>query len=283
MPVKIFILGGKKMKVNNYVKMAYESGIDYHDTYCKVEQIKWNGKYEVSKTDLPKIACKYIFEYFPPKADHIEKVKKAIYEGTSYCYPVDYADAGEDDDFGEDAYMMCIGKQEQDVIEVRGSFREINYNLYFHLYSIEDGKERYWVSEDFLAPFKGCPLIERLYHEPFNDARAAEEYCGILKKQISETAVKAGGRPCYKFETEAEKKEYVNNVMQGSIGFTNDVRGMVSSFPSLKIDDFDKIKSSRWYILQKQAMDLMKKKNTTPFSNPCLFNIDTESHIGLLN
>lgn len=266
----------------SYIKMTYQNGIDWHDTYSRIEQIKWNGKYEVDKSDLLEIVCYYTFKYFPPMKDHEEEVKKAIYEGKAYSYPV--CSGAESNTFDEEAYMITIAaRTDENTIEMNGWYECVSLGLYFDLYFVEEGKERFWVTEDFLAPFKGCTLAERLYHESFDTAEEAEAYCEELRKKISETAVKAGGKSCYNFETKTEEKEYVDKIMKGSVDFTDDVRGIISSFPSLKIHDIDKIKSNEWYKNQKLAMDLMKKNNVTPFSNPNLFSIDASEQIKLLS
>ncbi len=72
----------------------------------------------------------------------------------------------------------------------------------------------YIVTEDFLAPVKGVPLVQRLYHDIFDDPDAAQYYADNLKlhdlrypKSIVTFLVcnrqEVSGQPWYQNEKEA--------------------------------------------------------------------------------
>ena len=51
----------------------------------------------------------------------------------------------------------------------------------YHVEDIPDGQLGYIVTEDFLAPAKGVDLVERLYHDIFDELETAQDYADNLK------------------------------------------------------------------------------------------------------
>ncbi|MCX4325094.1 MAG: hypothetical protein OSJ59_19330, partial [Lachnospiraceae bacterium] len=101
-------------------------------------------------------------------------------------------------------------------VTLKASFNLPN-NTYITSYYVEDIPDNqlgYIVTEDFLAPVKGVPLVQRLYHDIFDNLDAAQYYADNLKlhdlsypKSIVTFLVcnrqKISGKPWYQNEKEA--------------------------------------------------------------------------------
>ncbi|MCM1305280.1 MAG: hypothetical protein NC306_14420 [Butyrivibrio sp.] len=61
------------------------------------------------------------------------------------------------------------------------AFGQVSYITTYRVEDIPDDQLGYVVTEDFLAPFKGIPLVQRLYHDIFDDQEAAQSYAENLK------------------------------------------------------------------------------------------------------
>ncbi len=79
---------------------------------------------------------------------------------------------------------------------------QVSYDGYFTIADIPDEKVRYIVCENFLAPNKGVPSVQRFYHEPFTDYYEMlsyycnmpmhgkeDNYCGIHSKSVKEIII----------------------------------------------------------------------------------------------
>lgn len=94
------------------------------------------------------------------------------------------------------------------------AFGQVSYITTYYVEDIPDDRLGYMVTEDFLAPVKGVPLIQRLYHDIFDNLDAAQNYADNLKlhdlsypKSIVTFLVcnrqKISGHPWYQNEKEA--------------------------------------------------------------------------------
>ena len=68
-----------------------------------------------------------------------------------------------------------------------------------YIEDIPDDQLGYIVTEDFLAPIKGVPLVQRLYHDIFANLDAAQNYAESLKRNRQKTSL----QPWYQREMEA--------------------------------------------------------------------------------
>ena len=80
------------------------------------------------------------------------------------------------------------------------------------------------MTEDFLAPTKGVDLVERLYHDIFDDLEAAQNYAENLKLHE------------FKYST---------------------------SIVTFLVCNKGNVTQTEWYQLQKEAMQLMEEKGQT--------------------
>ena len=94
------------------------------------------------------------------------------------------------------------------------AFGQVSYITTYYVEDIPDDQLGYMVTEDFLAPVKGVPLVQRLYHDIFDNPDAAQNYADNLKlhdlsypKSIVTFLVcnkqKISGHPWYQNEKEA--------------------------------------------------------------------------------
>lgn len=61
------------------------------------------------------------------------------------------------------------------------AFGQVSYITTYYVEDIPDDQLGYIVTEDFLAPAKGVPLVQRLYHDIFDEQAAAQSYAENLK------------------------------------------------------------------------------------------------------
>ena len=61
------------------------------------------------------------------------------------------------------------------------AFGQVSYITSYYVEDIPDNQLGFTVTEDFLAPVKGVPLVQRLYHDIFVDLDAAQNYAQNLK------------------------------------------------------------------------------------------------------
>lgn len=94
------------------------------------------------------------------------------------------------------------------------AFGQVSYITTYYVEDIPDNQLGYIVTEDFLAPTKGVPLVQRLYHDIFDNQDTAQNYAKNLKlhdlqypKSIVTFLVcnrqEVSGHPWYQNETEA--------------------------------------------------------------------------------
>ena len=56
------------------------------------------------------------------------------------------------------------------------AFGQVSYITSYYVEDIPDDQNGYIVTEDFLAPVKGVPLVQRLYHDIFDQIGESEDY-----------------------------------------------------------------------------------------------------------
>lgn len=61
------------------------------------------------------------------------------------------------------------------------AFGQVSYITTYYVEDIPDNQLGYIVTEDFLAPTKGVPLVQRLYHDIFDNQDTAQNYAKNLK------------------------------------------------------------------------------------------------------
>ena len=219
-----------------YITASTYGGIDWHDSRTIHEQLKSNGSYNIEKDKIPEAIAEDIAKNFPYVEDIREKVLQALSEKTCFCFMVK---SEEKDSMGNVSYQDCAsykaggqiyyesaatfdgGKQ---TLTQEYSFGQVSYTTAYLAEDIPDSQLGYIVTEDFLAPSKGVPVVQRMYHDIFDGQDAAQGYAESLR--------------LHEFQYPA-------------------------SIATFLVCNKEKVTHGEWYRLQKEAMRLMDEKGQT--------------------
>lgn len=176
-----------------YITASTYGGIDWHDSRTINEQLKSNGSYRIRKEMVPEVIADDIAKDFPYVEYIREKVMQALDQKTCFRFAIK---AAETDSEGKITYKECESYEmdgqtyleQEAVFDGSGltlsrdyAFGQVSYITSYYVEDIPDDQIGYIVTEDFLAPVKGVPLVQRLYHDIFNNLDAAQNYAESLK------------------------------------------------------------------------------------------------------
>ena len=176
-----------------YITTSTYGGIDWHDSRTIYEQIKINGSYNIGEEMVPEAIADDIAKDFPYVENIREKILQALSEKSCFRFMVK---TEEKDSSGNTVYEDCetYAADENTYYENEAAFDggkltltqdfafgQVSYTTTYHVEDIPDDQLGYIVTEDFLAPTKGVDLVERLYHDIFDDLEAARNYAENLK------------------------------------------------------------------------------------------------------
>lgn len=176
-----------------YITASTYGGVDWHDSRTIYEQLKSNGSYNIGKEVVPEVIADDIARDFPYMENIREQILQALSEKTRFQFAIK---TEETDSEGKITYKDCESCEmngqtylEQEAV-FDGSkltfsrdyaFGQVSYITSYYVEDIPDDQIGYIVTEDFLAPVKGVPLVQRLYHDIFTDLDAAQNYAESLK------------------------------------------------------------------------------------------------------
>lgn len=176
-----------------YISTSTYGGIDWHDSHTVYEQLKSNNSYNIKEEMVPEAIADDIFKEFPYVENIREKVLQALSEKSCFRFIVK---SGEKDSAGNMVYKDCETYEadgkiyyeneaafdgEKKTLTLDYAFGQVSYTTTYYVKDIPDDQIGYIVTEDFLAPSKGVPLVQRLYHDIFDDQEAAQSYAENLK------------------------------------------------------------------------------------------------------
>ena len=176
-----------------YITASTYGGIDYHDSRTIYEQLKSNGSYNIGEEMVPKVIADDITKDFPYVENIREKILQALSEESCFQFMIR---SEEKDSDGNTIYKDCEiyeadGKTyyeneaafdgEKRTLTRDYAFGQVSYTTSYYAEDIPDDQIGYIVTEDFLAPTKGVDLVERLYHDIFDELEAAQNYADNLK------------------------------------------------------------------------------------------------------
>ena len=176
-----------------YITTSTYGGIDWHDSRTIYEQLKINGSYNIAEEMVPEAIADDIAKDFPYVENIREKVLQALSEKSCFQFAIKEE---ETDSEGNVTYKDCETSEfdGQTYLESEAAFDgskrtfrrdyafgQVSYITTYHVEDIPDDQLGYVVTEDFLAPNKGIPLVQRLYHDIFDDQDAAQSYAENLK------------------------------------------------------------------------------------------------------
>ena len=176
-----------------YITASTYGGIDWHDFRTIYEQLRNNSSFNIGKEVVPEVIADDIVRDFPYVENIREKLLQAISEKNCFRFAIKTA---ETDSEGKITYKDCescemngqIYPEQEAVFD--GSkltfsrdyaFGQVSYLTSYYIEDIPDDQLGYIVTEDFLAPVKGVPLVQRLYHDIFSNLEAAQNYAKSLK------------------------------------------------------------------------------------------------------
>lgn len=219
-----------------YITASTYGGIDYHDSRTIYEQLKSNGSYNIGEEMVPKVIADDITKDFPYVENIREKILQALSEESCFRFMIR---SEEKDSDGNTIYKDCEiyeadGKTyyeneaafdgEKRTLTRDYAFGQVSYTTSYYAEDIPDDQIGYIVTEDFLAPVKGVPLVQRLYHDIFDEQDAAQNYAENLK---------------------LHKFKYPTSIV------------------TFLVCNKGKVSQEKWYQQQKEAMRLMEEKGQT--------------------
>ena len=219
-----------------YITASTYGGIDWHDSRTVHEQLKSNGSFNIREDKVPETIADDIASDFPYVENIREKILQALAEKSCFRFAIKEE---ETDSEGNVTYKDCETSEfdGQTYLEREAvfdgskrtfrrdyAFGQVSYITTYHVEDIPDDQLGYIVTEDFLAPTKGVPLVQRLYHDIFDDQDAAQSYAENLK--------------LHEFQ-------------------------YPTSIATFLVCNKGNVAQQKWYQQQKEAMQLMEEKGQT--------------------
>ena len=228
-----------------YITASTYGGIDWHDSRTVHEQLKSNGSFNIREDKVPETIADDIASDFPYVENIREKILQALAEKSCFRFAIKEE---ERDSEGNVTYKDCETSEfdGQTYLEREAvfdgskrtfrrdyAFGQVSYITTYHVEDIPDDQLGYIVTEDFLAPTKGVPLVQRLYHDIFDDQDAAQSYAENLK--------------LHEFQ-------------------------YPTSIATFLVCNKGNVAQQKWYQQQKEAMQLMEEKGQTYLDESfCIF------------
>ncbi|NBI85537.1 hypothetical protein D3Z47_04660 [Lachnospiraceae bacterium] len=219
-----------------YITASTYGGIDWHDSRTIHEQLKSSGSYNIEKDKVPEAIADDIAGDFPYVEDIREKVLQALSENSCFHFMVK---SEEKDSTGNVLYKDCAVYEDDGQIYYEAgaafdgekmtltqeyAFGQISYTTSYYVEDIPDDQLGYIVTEDFLAPYKGIPVVQRMYHDIFDGLDDAQSYAESLR---------------------LHEFQYPTSIV------------------TLLVCNREKVSQDEWYLQQKKAMELMEEKGQT--------------------
>ena len=223
-----------------YITTSTYGGIDWHDSHTINEQLKSGGSFNIGEEMVPEAIADDIAKDFPYVEDIREEILQALSEKSCFRFAIKEEETDSD---GNVTYKDCETSEfdGQTYLEREAvfdgskrtfrryyAFGQVSYITTYHIEDIPDDQLGYIVTEDFLAPTKGVPLVQRLYHDIFDDQDAAQSYAENLKLHE------------FKYPT---------------------------SIVTFLVCNKGNVAQQKWYQQQKEAMQLMEEKGQTYLDN----------------
>ncbi len=219
-----------------YITASTYGGIDWHDSHTIYEQLRNNGSFNIVAEQVPETIADDIAKDFPYVENIRENILQALAQKTCFQFAIKAEETDSEGKItykdGESCEMNGQTYLEQEAVfdgsELTLSrdyaFGQVSYITTYYVEDIPDDQLGYIVTEDFLAVTKGVDLVERLYHDIFDELEAAQDYADNLKLH----------------------------------GFKHPI-----SIVTFLVCNKESVLQTEWYKQQKEAMRLMKEKDQT--------------------
>lgn len=241
-----------------YIEETIYGGIDWHDSNTINTQLEINGDYDLKEEDAAGIIADRIVKLLGDKSgmsngefkDLILNSFKKECDTTIRLY-FEGQDEEIVDEFGKTYYenelVLTPMEKHDDPTYIYGFSVNAAFGQVSHVYSyfgIKPQNPCYVVLENFLAPRKGVPSIERIYRDVFFDDKEAKDYLDKMELHSKDV-------------------------------------NLLGSRKELLVRDYDKMKEGEWYKSNMEAISLMDEKGATPYDDA--FSIFPDTHIKNLN
>lgn len=164
-----------------YIKKFHYGGVDYHDAKERIWQLKWNDQLDIPEDEVKACILADLMERFP-YADR-ERIQAALREEEAYSFPIPVMEDGK----------LIYGQEyegwwpeQADIFGYRVSesysFGQVFYETEYRVTDIAKEHVCYIPEEQFYAVYKGEPIIERFYHEPFERYEEAVLFMDSIEK-----------------------------------------------------------------------------------------------------
>ncbi|MEH2932123.1 hypothetical protein VSQ48_19915 [Candidatus Ventrimonas sp. KK005] len=164
-----------------YIKKCQYGGVDYHDAKERIWQLKWNDHFDVPEDEVRACIFADLMECFP-YADG-ERILAALRGEETYSFPILVMKDGKlncgevyDGRWSEQADVFGYKVSES------YAFGQVFYETEYRVMDIAKERVCYIPEEQFYAVYKGAPLIERFYHEPFDRYEEAVLFMASIEK-----------------------------------------------------------------------------------------------------
>ena len=176
-----------------YISKSTYGGLDWHDSYTVYCQLTDKNSYCIEEQRVPDIIAGDIACTYPYVENLKEKVLQALSEKSCFQFMIK---AEERDADGNIVYQDCETRDthgqiwyedeatfngKEQTLTLDYAYGQISYITTYHAEDIPNEYLGYIVTEDFLAPAKGVPLVERLYHDIFDDLQKAQSYADTFR------------------------------------------------------------------------------------------------------
>lgn len=176
-----------------YISTSTYGGIDWHDSYTVYRQLKDKDSYCIEEQMVPDMIAGDIACTYPYVENLKEKVLHALSEESCFRFMIKtestdadgnivYQDCETCDENGQIWYeneATFNGKEQTLMLDY--AYGQVSYITTYHAEDIPNEHLGYIVTEDFLAPSKGVSVVERLYHDIFDDLQEAQSYADTFR------------------------------------------------------------------------------------------------------
>lgn len=164
-----------------YIKKFLYGGLDYHDAKEVISQLEWDGRFDVPADAVEVCILTDVMVRFPHTDK--EKIKNALEGNGKYKFPIPSTNDGTvaTPDEPEERWPDWAEISGHKVSEYY-AFGQVFYETEYTVEDIAKENVCYIPEEQFYAMYKGVPLIERFYHEPFSRYDEAVIFMKSMKR-----------------------------------------------------------------------------------------------------
>ncbi len=181
------LIDWRNMKAVKYMEYG---GVDWHDSREITDQLEEDGTFSINNPE--EVIAKHMYGLISGMCCETEKQGVVIRRTQLESYP-SYEDVleavvngkkifltspEEIDQYGSAHELEFTYDPEKNSVYYYYGYGQVDYHGTYDVSDIPDDNVHYIVVENFLAPTKGVPTIQRMFHEPYStesEARTAKD------------------------------------------------------------------------------------------------------------